>query len=425
MSSRRIAIIGAGPIGLEAALRAAQAGFDVRVFEKRTVAQSVRDWGHVRLFSPFEMNSTEAGREAVRRGPDRAALPVAGEFLTGREFADRYLLPLSRTPDLTGRIHEHADVFAVARSRHLKGDLLGDPARSHDPFQLLVRYANGSDETFRADIVMDCSGTYPKHNWLGAGGVPCVGELGSAGRIEYGLPDIVKRDRQRFVGKTTLVVGGGFSAATSVVELAGVAAANPATRILWATRGEQTPPMPRFPNDPLVERDRLAARANDLVVAALHARKHGHPEASPLHFLPGRVVCAVEYQPELSKFLVMLDLIGTSFVGKFQGLTQTAEQLIVDQVIANVGYRPDRSLYEELQVHECYATQGPIRLAAALLGKHTSADCLSQTSHGVASLSNPEPDFFILGSKSYGRDSRFLLRVGIEQVREVFALLKS
>ena len=34
-------------------------------------------------------------------------------------------------------------------------------------------------------------------------------------------------------------------------------------------------------------------------------------------------------------------------------------------------------------------------------------------------LKNPEPNFFILGSKSYGRNSNFLLRVGLEQVREV------
>jgi hypothetical protein len=38
-------------------------------------------------------------------------------------------------------------------------------------------------------------------------------------------------------------------------------------------------------------------------------------------------------------------------------------------------------------------------------------------------LHNPEPQLFILGSKSYGRDSRFLLKIGIEQIREVFSVL--
>ncbi|MBI5761406.1 MAG: NAD(P)-binding domain-containing protein [Planctomycetales bacterium] len=424
MPVRRIAIIGAGPIGLEAALCAAQAGFDVRVFDRGSIAQNVRDWGHVRLFSPFEMNSSERGREAVRRGPHRAAMPTEGDYVTGREFVERYLFPLSRTPELAGRIHEQAEVFAISRSRHLKGDLIGDPARGHDPFQMLVRTAQGSDEAVQADVVLDCSGTYPHHNWLGAGGIPCVGELACTSRIDYGLPDIIKAERPRFTGKTTLVVGGGYSAASAIVELAAVAAANPATHILWVTRSDQSPPLSRFENDPLTERDRLAARANDLVIAGQQAIKHGHPESCPVKFLPGRVVCAIEYQPQLNKFLVVLDAVAAPLSGAAPRVAQTTEQLIVDNMIANVGYRPDRSLYEELQVHECYATQGPIRLAAALLGERTSADCLSQSSHGASALTNPEPGFFILGAKSYGRDSRFLMRVGLEQVRDVFALLR-
>lgn len=98
-------------------------------------------------------------------------------------------------------------------------------------------------------------------------------------------------------------------------------------------------------------------------------------------------------------------------------------RITVDRIIANVGYRPDRTIYEELHVHECYATQGPIKLAAKLLGE-SSSDCLAQASHGADVLKNPEPNFFILGSKSYGRNSNFLLRVGHQQIREVFEMLK-
>jgi hypothetical protein len=61
-------------------------------------------------------------------------------------------------------------------------------------------------------------------------------------------------------------------------------------------------------------------------------------------------------------------------------------------------------------------------LAAALL-KHAGADCLTVPAQGAATLRNPEPNFFILGAKSYGRSSNFLLRNGFEQVREVFTLI--
>ena len=61
-----------------------------------------------------------------------------------------------------------------------------------------------------------------------------------------------------------------------------------------------------------------------------------------------------------------------------------------DRVIANVGYRPNDRIYAELQVHQCFATSGPMKLAAALLGD-VSEDCLDQTSHGPHTLLNPEP----------------------------------
>lgn len=58
-------------------------------------------------------------------------------------------------------------------------------------------------------------------------------------------------------------------------------------------------------------------------------------------------------------------------------------------------------------------------LAAALLGE-TSADCLATPPAGPERVRNPEPGFFILGAKSYGRRSRFLLRTGWQQLDDVF-----
>ena len=54
--------------------------------------------------------------------------------------------------------------------------------------------------------------------------------------------------------------------------------------------------------------------------------------------------------------------------------------------------------------------------------RRAGGDCLAQTSHGAETLTNPEPGLFILGSKSYGRNNTFLMRVGWEQVGEVFGL---
>jgi hypothetical protein len=100
----------------------------------------------------------------------------------------------------------------------------------------------------------------------------------------------------------------------------------------------------------------------------------------------------------------------------------------VDRVLALVGYRPDLELFRELQVHLCYASEGPMALAAAILAAATqdpaaAAGCLGQVSHGPETLRNPEPDFYILGAKSYGRNPRFLLRVGHAQIEDLVTLL--
>ena len=84
------------------------------------------------------------------------------------------------------------------------------------------------------------------------------------------------------------------------------------------------------------------------------------------------------------------------------------------------GFSGDHRLYRQLQVHECWATTGPMKLAASLLAS-SSADCLEQTSHGAETLVNPEPGFFILGCKSYGSNSTYLMRLGWQQVEDVFS----
>ena len=70
---KKIAIIGAGPIGLEAALEAQRSGHDVTVYEAGLVGEHFRRYGPVRLFTPFELNSTERGRSRLRA--EGAALP--------------------------------------------------------------------------------------------------------------------------------------------------------------------------------------------------------------------------------------------------------------------------------------------------------------------------------------------------------------
>jgi len=395
----RIAIVGAGPTGLEAALYARYLGFQVDLFERGRVGEHVRQWGHVRLFSSAGMNCSKLGVAALA-AQDQDWLPPASDALqTGEQLAESYLLPLSRSDLLADSVHEQTEVLQIGRDGPLKTDAVGDPQRGEGMFRILTRSPQG-EEIYLADVVIDASGTFGQANWLGCGGIPAVGERALRDQIEYRLPDIQGSEREHYAGRHTLVVGGGYSAATNVVALAQLAATEPATRVTWITRDERSAgpggPVRRIEEDRLPERDRLAGAANELAAGG-----------GPVTHLAGASVDRV----------ALVD-------GLFEvALHESDEPLVqVERIIANVGFRPDVEIHRELQVHQCYASEGPMKLAAMLM-KQSSADCLDQAAAGPAVLVNPEPNFYILGAKSYGRNSQYLMSIGREQIREVFSVI--
>ncbi|WP_449405687.1 hypothetical protein [Massilia phosphatilytica] len=85
--------------------------------------------------------------------------------------------------------------------------------------------------------MIDATGTWSHQNPLGADGIPALGEVVLAARIDYGMPDVLGSARERFAGRRVLVVGAGHSAAGSLLALAQLAEAYPKTSIVWATRG--------------------------------------------------------------------------------------------------------------------------------------------------------------------------------------------
>jgi thioredoxin reductase len=394
----RIAVLGAGPVGLEAALYARKLSFPVTVYERGQLGEFMRRWGHVKLFSPFGMNVTPLGRTAILAATPRHEFPADTDCITGREHIEKYLKPLTQTEWLAGQLSFNHNVLAIGR-RGLSKDDMGD-ARKRQPFRLLVREGNNRERIEEADIVLDCTGTYGQHRWVGDGGIPAIGEAAVEQQIAYGVEDVLGDRKNHYAGRTVMVIGGGYSAATTVCNLATLAQDNMDTWIVWLARATGTQPIRRVPSDPLRERDRLAVKANTYAT-----RAEGNVE-----FHARAVVQQIDSKGQDKGFKVE---------ARVGGETQSWD---VDRIIANVGYIPDTGLYRELQVHECYASQGPMALAAAL-AKHSGSDCLTVPATGANALRNPEPGFFVLGAKSYGRNSNFLLRTGFEQVRDVFQLI--
>jgi len=373
---RRTVVVGAGPIGLAAALAALRRGDDVTVLERGRVGDGLRSWGkEVRFFTPLAMNVPADVRRLV------PGLPPDDALLTGPETADAVLAPLAGAAPLAGRVREGCRVIAIGRSGLTRGDFVGHPIRAEKPFRVLVE--NGAaEETIEADVVLDASGGQAVPNPTGRGGLPAEGERALGGRVlrtlgalAAALPDLA--------GKSVLLVGHGHSAAHAALRLAGVSREAAGGRVLWSVRTANRRPVVEVAGDPLPERARIASGANDLA------------ESPPPHF-------SVRRRSSIAAFRLDGDGIRVVFFG--------GETARVDGVVSLTGARPDHAFLSELALEISPATEGTARLAASLA---RVTDCLSVPSVRPDDFETGERGFFFVGSKSYGRSRTFLLRNGL------------
>ncbi|VAW40454.1 putative secreted protein, partial [hydrothermal vent metagenome] len=227
-SNLPVAIIGAGAVGLAAAAHLIQRGETPLVFEMdANVGSNVRQWTHVRLFSPWEYAKDAASVALLEKAgwvaPHDADLPTGGDLVT------KYLEPLAATPELAPHIHFNSRVVGVSRYRT---DKLMDNGRDDTPFLLQVE-EDGVPQRYLAKAVIDASGVFATPNPVGSAGLSAAGEAANKGKIFYGIPDIKGTHLERYANKTIAVVGGGHSAINALLDLGDIQENHPATQILW------------------------------------------------------------------------------------------------------------------------------------------------------------------------------------------------
>ncbi|NKE44260.1 NAD(P)-binding domain-containing protein [Roseomonas frigidaquae] len=390
MTSLPIAVLGAGPIGLAAAAHLRARGLRPLVLEAGPrVAEAVRQWGHVRMFSPWRYNIDAAARALLEsRG---WTPPEPEDFPTGAELVARYLDPLAAA--LAADIRTGVRVTGVARRD--MGRLRDAADREAAPFTLHLQTAQG-EEAIEAAAVLDCTGTWSSPNPAGAHGLPALGEAAQEARIAYGIPDVLGAARQAHAGRTTLVVGAGHSAMNAVLDLVELARQEPGTRILWAFRR----PLGAV-NFGGGARDGLAARGD------LGARAQALVETGAVTALAPFLIDRVAAQDS-----------GLAISGR-QGTQAVTVQ--ADRMIVATGFRPDLGLLREVRLALDLAVEATPALAPLIDPNLHS--CGTVRPHGEAELRHPEQGFYIAGMKSYGRAPTFLLATGHEQVRSIAAHL--
>ncbi len=387
-----IAIIGGGPVGLAAAAHLAKKNLEFILFEAGTsVGQNFLSWGHIRVFSPWRYNIDKVAEELLMEtnwtSPDKNTLP------TGKELVDNYFVPLSNHPMIKPNIHLNTKVVSIGR----KGlDKMKTANRASKPFSIKVE-ENGKIKYYEAKAVIDATGTWNQPNPIGSGGVFAEGEQELKDHIFYGIPDVKLKYLDRYKNKNIAVVGGGHSAINVLLDLEKVQKKYPQTQLNWILRKDSLERVYGGKED-----DALKARG------ALGVRIQRLVDSGKLK------VHTPFYIHKLTKKENRIQI-----EGDLNGKTKTIEN--IDEIVSNTGSRPDLDMIREVRIDLDSALESVFDLAELIDPNIHS--CGTVRPHGEKELRHPEKDFYIVGSKSYGRAPTFLMATGYEQVRSVVAYL--
>ncbi len=151
----RLAILGAGPIGLEAALYARYLGYPVELLERSEIAApGVSAKGSEQLSRPFAECASRLGVAALRAQNPDWQLPAASARLTATELYERYLKPLAESDLIAEVLRLGSEVVGIARSD------------DDNLFQVGSRNSEREEIIHEAEIVIDATGSGGNSTWF-------------------------------------------------------------------------------------------------------------------------------------------------------------------------------------------------------------------------------------------------------------------
>ncbi len=153
-----LAVIGGGPLGIEAALYGRYLGYDVRLFEAAELVSRLTGQRESpipmmpdRCLSPLARNALLAQSGQTQQG--------ASPLMIG-EWIDRVWIPLTQTDLLRGRVVCHAAVVAIDQV-DVEPDEEDEDAGEAVPPDFRLTFDDGSEQTFEAVIVACGAGQPP------------------------------------------------------------------------------------------------------------------------------------------------------------------------------------------------------------------------------------------------------------------------
>jgi hypothetical protein len=209
------------------------------------------------------------------------------------------------------------------------------------------------------------------------------------------MPDILGRQRDCYAGKRVAVVGAGYSAINVLLDLTKLG--EQAGALFWVVRGKNMAKIYGGGDaDELAARGKLGQHLKSLVDGGKITLVTGFATESIAR--SGSEVC---------------------LSGRIDGEPVTLPP--VDEVIVATGQRPDLDMTRELRL-ELDPWLESVKVLGPMIDPNLHS-CGSVSPHGHRELSHPEPGFYTIGVKSYGRAPTFLLLTGYEQARSVAAAI--
>src|SRR5699024_2669460 len=83
--------------------------------------------------------------------------------------------------------------------------------------------------------------------------------------IFYGIPDVLNKHEERYIGKKTMVVGSGHSAVNTLINLSKLKRKNQNTTIVWVLRKKEVSEKFSTPKDKIIGRYKLEEKIKQLV----------------------------------------------------------------------------------------------------------------------------------------------------------------
>ena len=368
MNRLGVAVIGAGPVGMAVLARLVEKGIDCRLFESGEQAgENISKWSHVRMFSPWMANVDEVCGALLARNGWKC--PTLSAFPTGGEFVANYLLPLSNVPSIRERLSFSSKVTYIHN-------------RDDGKFEISI---NDGASSYVADALIDCGGTFQAPRKL-TQDMPSQGGRG----LDYLIPDFENsRVFQALAGKRVSVFGSGHSAISSIYGLLSVKKMSPDTKIVWCLRKHDKVSV-------LEKEKRYFEYSDDDFVKSVFAEIERSIAEGHIEVRTPFICTAVEASED--GYRVSGD-DGSSF--------QT------DHIVSNIGYQPVYGHYDDvkLDLHDKWKCLNGLYESI----QPESHGCLSVKDQVVANLIQPTRNCFVLGQKSYGIASTFLVKTGYLQ----------